>query len=62
MTLEALRERIGTHDFLATMRDWASTYKYSNANTDDFIALAETQSGKQLDALFRRWLYKSGKP
>jgi aminopeptidase N len=62
MALEALRERIGTHDFLATLRTWESTYKYSHANTDDFIAIAGQQSGRQLDGLFQRWLYHSGKP
>jgi aminopeptidase N len=62
LALEALRERIGDRDFYATLRDWAATYRYSNANTDDFIATAEAHSGMQLDGLFHRWLYQRGKP
>ena len=62
MTLEALRQRIGDGDFYATLRDWAASNAYSNANTDDFIATAEARSGEQLDELFDRWLFTRGKP
>jgi aminopeptidase N len=62
MTLEALRERVGTHDFLAILRAWAAQHQYGNANTDDFIALAEAQSGEDLGDLFQRWLFSPGKP
>ena len=30
--------------------------------TADFIALAERESGQQLDAFFDVWLYQPGKP
>jgi aminopeptidase N len=62
MTLEALRQRVGDEAFYATMRAWVAEHAYSNASTDDFIALAEARAGRQLDALFTRWLYRRGKP
>jgi aminopeptidase N len=62
LALEALRQRIGDRDFFAILRAWASTYSHSTANTADFIALADAQSGEDLDSFFQRWLYKPGKP
>jgi aminopeptidase N len=62
MTLEALRERIGNSAFYSTLRAWMTTHRDGNANVQDFTSLAEQQSGKNLDALFRRYLYKRGKP
>jgi aminopeptidase N len=62
MALEALRQRIGNHAFYATLRAWVAAHRHSNAAIDQFIALAEAQSGQQLDDLFQAWLYQPGKP
>ena len=62
MTLHALRKRVGDADFFRVLRRWAARYRYSNAATPDLIRLAERTSGKELDGLFRRWLYRPGKP
>ena len=62
MTLQALREKIGDEDFFALLRTWYAKYKYGNATTADFIALAERVSGQQLDAFFDVWLYQPVKP
>ena len=62
MALEALRERIGNKAFYSTLRTWAATHHDGNATVQDFTALAEQQSNKNLDALFGRHLYKRGKP
>ena len=62
MALEALRQRIGDQAFYATMRAWAADHAYGNATTDEFIALAEAQSGEDLAALFQKYLYEPGKP
>lgn len=62
MTLEALREKIGDDAFFATLRDWAAQHAHGNATTAQFIALAEAESGAQLDDFFRVWLYEPGKP
>ena len=62
MTLEALRQQVGDGVFYAILRRWAAEHAYANATTADFIALAEDQSGQQLDDLFAKWLYQPGKP
>ena len=62
MALEALRQRIGDDAFYATLRAWAADHAYGNATIEEFIALAEAQSGEELDALFQRYLYEPGKP
>jgi aminopeptidase N len=62
MTLQALRVKIGDEAFFRLLRSWYATYKYGNATTADFIALAERTSGQQLDAFFDVWLFQPVKP
>jgi aminopeptidase N len=62
MALQALRERVGDRDFFAILRRWASAHRYGAAGIGQFIALAERISGRRLDGLFQRWLYRRGKP
>lgn len=62
MALEALRLKVGTADMLKTLRRWATEHRYGNADINQFIALAEGVSGRELGPLFQRWLYKRGKP
>jgi aminopeptidase N len=44
------------------LRRWVSEHAYGNATTDEFIALAESESGLELDDFFSVWLYEPGKP
>jgi aminopeptidase N len=62
MTLEALRRRVGDPTFHQILRRWVSEHLYGNATTEEFIALAEQESGRELDTLFEAWLYRKGKP
>jgi aminopeptidase N len=62
MTLHALRQKIGDETFFKLLPAWTAKYKYGNAGTKDFIALAEDLSGQDLGALFDAWLYKAAKP
>jgi aminopeptidase N len=62
MTLQMLRERIGDTAFFKLLPAWTKLHKYGNANTADFIHLAERISGRQLDDLFQTWLFTTGKP
>jgi aminopeptidase N len=62
MTLQALREKIGDATFMRILRRWVSEHAYGNATTDEFIALAESESGLELDDFFSVWLYEPGKP
>jgi aminopeptidase N len=62
MTLEALRQRVGDPVFKSILRRWAAEHQYANASTAEFTALAEEESGQELDAFFADWLYERGKP
>jgi aminopeptidase N len=57
MTLHALRLTIGDDAFFDTLRTYVARFGGGNASTDDFVAVAEEISGRQLDALFDAWLY-----
>jgi aminopeptidase N len=62
MTLQALREKIGTRLMLRTLRRWATVNHHGSGDTDQFIALAEKTSGEDLGPFFGRWLFAEGKP
>jgi aminopeptidase N len=62
MTLQALRSKVGEAAFTRTLRAWYAENRNGNVTTEDFIALAERESGQQLDAFFDVWLYTPGKP
>ena len=62
MTLEVLRQEVGSRDFFVILRKWAQQNEYGNVSTPEFIALSERVSGEDLDALFEAWLYTEGKP
>jgi hypothetical protein len=62
MTLQALREKVGTKSMLETLRRWAGSHRHASGDTEEFIALAERVSGKNLGPFFQRWLFERGKP
>jgi aminopeptidase N len=62
MTLQALREKVGDPTFFRIMRDWADQNRYGNVTTPQFIALAESDSGMDLQHFFDVWLYQPDKP
>jgi aminopeptidase N len=62
LTLEALREKIGDPAFYATLRDWVAQHRYGNGTTQQFIALAEADSGVSLAHFFDVWLFQPRKP
>ncbi|HEX6117754.1 MAG TPA: M1 family metallopeptidase [Solirubrobacterales bacterium] len=62
MTLQALREKLGDDVFFSILRDWVAEQAYGNVTTDEFIALAERESGRELDDFFQVWLFEPGKP
>ncbi|MGW4517197.1 M1 family metallopeptidase [Streptomyces sp. NPDC004393] len=62
MALQALRERIGDTAFFRLLPAWTKLHRYGNANTADFIRLAEKVSGQQLDDLFQKWIYSTERP
>jgi aminopeptidase N len=62
MALHALRRAVGDRDFFRVLRAWADGHRGGHGTTAQFVRLAERTSGKQLDGLFRTWLYAPGKP
>ena len=62
MTLEALRRRVGTVTFREILRRWFAEHEGASVTTEEFIALAEQESGQQLDRLFQVWLFERRKP
>jgi aminopeptidase N len=62
MTLQALRGKVGDFAFFRILRDWTSQHRYGNVTTPQFIALAERDSGMDLDHFFDVWLYQPDKP
>jgi aminopeptidase N len=62
MTLQALRDKIGTHDLLRILRTWATENRYGHGDIEGFIALADEISGEHLRGFFQRWLFERGKP
>jgi len=57
LVLHALRLEVGDADFEAILRTYADRFAYGNADTADFIAVAEEVSGTDLGAFFDAWLY-----
>ena len=62
MTLQALRVKVGDATFFRILRDWYAQNRYGNVTTAEFIALAEAESGQDLDAFFQAWLFTPEKP
>jgi aminopeptidase N len=62
MTLEALRREVGDRDFRAIVRRWARDRAGGHGTTEQFIRIAEEESGERLDDLFETWLFTGEKP
>ncbi|MEV1143663.1 M1 family metallopeptidase [Micromonospora sp. NPDC049799] len=62
MTVHALRVAVGDKAFFELVKTWSAQKRDDNATTDDFVALAERVSGRELDPLFDAWLYGTERP
>ena len=62
MTLQALRDKIGTQNLIKILRTWATEHRYANDDIEGFIAVAQQVSGEHLRGFFDRWLFQRGKP
>ncbi len=62
MALHAIRVAVGDETFLGTLRAWAQQRRGGSGTVEDFIALAEQRSGRQLGELADAWLYRPGRP
>ncbi|MFI0234769.1 M1 family metallopeptidase [Streptomyces sp. NPDC017086] len=62
MALHALRRAVGDPEFFRVLRAWTAGHRDGHGTTAQFARLAEQKSGKQLNGLFRTWLFTPGKP
>jgi aminopeptidase N len=62
LTLSALRYRIGDQDFFRLLQTWTRQHRYGNADTAEFVALAQQVSGRNLTSFFQTWLWEKSKP
>lgn len=61
MVLQMIRRTVGDDAFSALVRGWVRDHLYSNATTADFTRYAEKKTGKDLSAVWKHWLYGTGK-
>lgn len=62
LTLHALRRTVGDEDFFETLKTYFGRHQGRTATTEDFVAVANEVSGKNLDEFFRSWLYSKELP
>ena len=62
MTFQALRNRLGEHDFWRVVRRWLAGHAGGTGTTAQFQALAEHVSGEDLAGFFDAWLFTAAKP
>ncbi len=62
LTLHALRQTVGDEAFFKILQTYAEKFKYGNAATEDFIAVAEQISRRALGDFFHAWLYEKEIP
>ncbi len=62
LVLYALQLEVGDDTFFKILQTYAERYQYGNAGTDEFIAVAEEVSGKDLQSFFDAWLFSKKLP
>ncbi|WP_343448738.1 M1 family metallopeptidase [Micromonospora oryzae] len=62
MALHQLRLAVGDAAFFRILPAWTAAHRHGNGTIEQFQALAEQLSGKDLDALFTTWLFTKGRP
>ena len=62
MALQALRQAVGADAFFEILQTWAADRADMTGTTDQFVTVAETVSGMQLDDLFDEWLLTPHRP
>jgi aminopeptidase N len=62
LVIHALRLQVGDEVFFKILRTYLERYRYGNAGTEEFIAVAEEVSGQKLSAFFDSWLMQTTLP
>ena len=53
---EALRQKLGDDTYQAVLREYVDSYRWRIATPDDFLRVAESVSGQDLDGLYSFWV------
>ena len=56
MFFDALRQQLGDDQYRAVLRAYIDRYRWRIATPDDFLRLAESVSGQELDGLYSHWI------
>jgi aminopeptidase N len=62
LVVHALRLKVGDEAFFNILRTYLERYRYGNAGTEEFIAVAEEVSGQELSVFFDSWLMQTTLP
>ena len=62
LVLYALKVEVGEEAFYRVLQTYTDRYKFGNADTDEFMAVAEEVSGRDLSAFFEAWLFSPQLP
>ncbi|MFJ3329036.1 M1 family metallopeptidase [Streptomyces griseus] len=63
MAVHRIRLAVGDDAaFFALVRGWTQKYRHGNADTDDFTAYVEEETGQDLGRLWDAWLYGGSRP
>ena len=60
--LHMLRYKIGETNFWKGIQEYYTTFKHSNAKTEDLRKIMEKASGQDLSAFFQQWLFRKENP
>ena len=61
-TLHALRLELGDEGFFEVIQVYYDRFKYSNASIEDFIAVTNEVSGRDMTDFFQSWLFEESTP
>lgn len=62
LIFHALRLKVKDEAFFKILRTYLERYRYGNAGSEEFIAVAEEISGQELKGLFETWLTEAKPP
>ncbi len=58
----ALRQEVGEETYFAIMKEYLRQHKYKIATPESFMRVAESVSGRDLDAIYKQWILGTKKP
>ncbi len=62
LALHVLRMELGDQRFFAVLQEWATTHRYGNASTNQFLDLVESFGGPGARQLMEQWLFSPALP